>query len=131
MQGELIQSIELVFENCDTATIPFFCIKHFSLGEIQQQIYSTNAGTVRVNFVASNLFLRLSPEISQLTTCFGSNLLERIKKHLDITYVGLNTENKTVDYTIHWHKDDGFDSNRYQTVSTLESGEVLIEVSKE
>lgn len=124
-----IQSITLLFENCDEATIPQENIKQLYCDGIKEVICKSN-NQINIAKECDNLILTISN--TDIKTQYGYPLFDRIFEYKDISYVYIKyDDNNEESIRLPWLDDDNNeDENQYQVQSSDKNGCIYISVIK-
>lgn len=111
-----LQSITLVFENCETVTIPEGSITNLYLGGITQTRQWDNVKkSFRDRLSASEVYLQVT-DFSEIFTSYGDNLVYRVCKSNDITAVEVScVEGEVTTYSVKWDASEDYYSNKKQS----------------
>lgn len=129
----MLESIEIVFENCETVIIPEVFVKACYVGGITEWLtYQKNYNNRGKTASELNLEILKSLDNQGILTTMGEKPVERMIKYQDITHLKLNMlDGKTEQYDIRWY-DSGFvydQSNKNQNLMHTPSS-IIIEVRR-
>lgn len=110
-----LQSITLVFENCETVTIPEGSITNLYLGGITQtRQYDSVKKSFRDRLSVSEVYLQVT-DFSDIFTSYEDNLVHRVCISNDITSVEVCIGGEVTTYFVKWDASEDYYSNKKQS----------------
>jgi len=134
---EIIESIELVFENCEIYKLFPEMFKCLHIQGITEELwinsYQYQNGETKKYKHCQELYIIINERGLNSITRIGIENIETLKTRLkmckDITMIVINYENRQESIYVPWNEEDEH-SNKYQTIKETEDG-IEVRISKE
>lgn len=128
---EIIESIDICFENCEKCTLLPDMFKYLIVQGIKENInincYQYENGEMNRNKTCEYFEITIN-ERGLSTITWNGTLKERLKKFKDIISIIINYKNRNEDIFVIWNEEDDY-SNKYQRIEEYD-GSIVIKISK-
>lgn len=129
---EIIEYIDLVFENCEKCTLLPDMFKNLVINGIKENTsincFQYENGEISKDKSCEYFSITVNEKGLSLITWNGT-LRERLMNYKDIVSVIIHYENRTEEIYVPWHDEDEY-SNRYQKAEKTEEG-IKIDIERE
>lgn len=129
-------SLEIVFENCDIAVIPFEYVSDVTLCDISttKSFTKDHSGQWRdITFrkaLSAHVLFKKDFDTCLLTTWFDDVIRHRLLKHQDITYINYLFPGERIETAIDWGVSDGCDNQNQRCSNDFFSGALRININE-